>query len=386
MRVGVDATSWDNRRGYGRFARNALAHLVALDVETTYVFFCLGNVPPADLPLGVEAAMVGGAEAPATGEGGSRGVRELFSLARAAKGAELDAYLFPSLLTWHPTPGVPSVVGVHDTIPRDHPELVFHGRRERAQWRLKERRAVATAAALFTVSRAAQAALAEALGREPDTIAVVPEAPDPVFTSAGAGPPHRLGEAPYFLCAAGGISPHKNIEGLVEGYAKLRLAEDAVPRLVVVGSLEDERYVSAAGSVRETVSSLGLDEAVVFPGYVEDSELAALYRHAEAVVNPSLAEGFGLTAVEAAACGAPLALSDIPAHRETLGGAALFFDPADPDDIAGALSRLCRDSPARQTVAERCRQAVAGLSWDDTARCLAALVHGAAGGSRKVVT
>ena len=71
--------------------------------------------------------------------------------------------------------------------------------------------------------------------------------------------------------------------------------------------------------------------------------LACLYGAAAAVVNPSLGEGFGLPAVEAAACGAPLVLSDLPAHRENLGDAALYFPPLDADSLLWNLVRLLDD-------------------------------------------
>ena len=86
-------------------------------------------------------------------------------------------------------------------------------------------------------------------------------------------------------------------------------------------------------------------ERVLLPGFVSDETLACLYAGATAVVLPSLAEGFGLPAVEAAACGAALVLSDLPAHRETLDGAAIFVAPSD----AHAIARRSRVSVMTRT-------------------------------------
>jgi glycosyltransferase involved in cell wall biosynthesis len=113
---------------------------------------------------------------------------------------------------------------------------------------------------------------------------------------------------------------------------------------------------------------------VRLPGYVPDGPLACLCSAATAVVIPSLAEGFGLPAVEAAACGAPLLLSDLPAHRETLDGAALFFPPKDADALAGLLAQVSRDDGLREELGERARKAVAPLTWDASAERLRGLL------------
>jgi glycosyltransferase involved in cell wall biosynthesis len=97
------------------------------------------------------------------------------------------------------------------------------------------------------------------------------------------------------------------------------------------------------------------------------------------VAIPSLAEGFGLPAVEAAACGAPVVLSDIAAHRETLGGAAAFFPPRSAERLADELGRLLGDDDARRVTAMQCREAVAGLSWNATADVLRGLLGDAVG-------
>jgi glycosyltransferase involved in cell wall biosynthesis len=92
-------------------------------------------------------------------------------------------------------------------------------------------------------------------------------------------------------------------------------------------------------------------------------------------VLPSLAEGFGLPAVEAAACGAPVVVSDIPAHRETLGDEAIFFPPRDTSLLAERLCQLLGSEMLRRSLAERGRQRVARYTWDASAEALRGLVH-----------
>jgi glycosyltransferase involved in cell wall biosynthesis len=113
---------------------------------------------------------------------------------------------------------------------------------------------------------------------------------------------------------------------------------------------------------------------VLLPGYVDDETLAGLYSGAAAVVIPSLGEGFGLPAVEAAACGAPLVLSDLPAHRETMDGAALYFPPGDGRALASRLREVLSEP---RDLGERARRAVSGRTWDPAAQRLRTLIEGA---------
>ncbi len=383
MRVGVDATSWVNRRGFGRFARNAIGRLVTLDAETTYVFTIdAQSAGEADLPAGAEVRKVRLRHAPseAAAARSSRSPTDLLRLTRAVRRQRLDVFLFPSTYTWFPVVGTPTLVGVHDTILEDFPELTVPSRRARGLARLKQALAVRSASRLFTVSEASRTAVARRWRVPGERLAVVPEAPDPVFAprdgealecglaAAGVTPRER------FFLFWGGISPHKNVETLVEAYALLRAEDERAPLLVLVGDLEADPYLSSAAAVRARIAAYGLEEWVRLPGYVADEALACLCSVATAVVLPSLAEGFGLPAVEAAACGAPLLLSDLPAHREVLGGAALFFPPRDARVLSGLLARVAADDALREDLGRRGREAVGGLTWDAAAERLRGLL------------
>ena len=388
MRIGVDATSWDNRRGFGRFTRNAVARLVALDRATTYVLLLdEASAAATDLPVGAEQLVVslGRPASEAASADSNRGLLDVMRLSRAARRARLDAFLFPSMLTYFPVPRVPTVVGVHDTIADDHPDLTFPSRRGRALWSLKQRIAMRTAAQLFTVSAASRTALALRTGIALKRLPIVPEAPDPVFFARPAEEVARelgglgLDRSRGFFLYAGGISPHKNIETLLEAYARVIAGrEPGGPPLVLVGDLERETYLSAATLIRRRVDELGIVPNVILPGFVSDETLACLYTAATAVALPSLAEGFGLPAVEAAACGAPVLLSDLPAHRESLGDGGLYFAPRETAALAEALATMLDDPAARAALAARGSAAVAGVTWDAAAERLRSLLHEAA--------
>jgi glycosyltransferase involved in cell wall biosynthesis len=263
-------------------------------------------------------------------------------------------------------------VGLHDAIPEELPHLTMGSRRARTFWRAKQGLAIRRASRLFTVSEASRQALAKRLGLAPGRVAVVPEAPDPLFATRSpqevAKSRRAVGlktDEPYLLYA-GGISPHKDVETLIDAFANVRQG-----RLVLVGDLESETYVSAAASVRERIAAHGVGDDVLLPGYVDDEILAGLYSGAAAVVIPSLGEGFGLPAVEAARCGAPLVLSDLPAHRETMDGAALYFPPGNADALASRLREVLSEP---HDLGERARRAVAGRTWNPAAERLRTLI------------
>lgn len=388
MRIGVDATSWTNRRGFGRFTRNAVARLVALDATATYVLLLdEASAAAPDLPRTAERVVVRlhRPAAEAASAESRRSVGDLVRLARAARRARVDAFLFPSMLTYFPVPGVATVVGLHDTIAEEHPHLTFPSRRSRVLWQLKQRLATRGSDRIFTVSTASREALAHRLRVAPDHLAVVPEAPDPVFRRRSPAEVEQvreelgIGRRRDIVLYAGGISPHKNIETLLEAFTVVLARRKKPPVLVLVGDLEGETYVSAAAGVRSRIEDLGIGLHVLLPGFVSDEALARLYTAAAVVALPSLAEGFGLPAVEAAACGAPVVLSDLPAHRESLGPGALYFPPRDVEVLAAHLEHLLEDPRARASLAAKGQVVVATLTWDAAAERLRTLLHEAAG-------
>jgi len=383
MRFGVDATGWNNRRGFGRFTRNAVRRLVETDLENDYVLL-VDQLDGETFPARGALRMLG-TRRPASETaraGSSRGIADILRSTRTTRRERFDAILFPSLHAWFPAPGAPAVIGIHDTISEDLPGLAFPRRRDRALWGVKQRLAVRSARRVFTVSEAARNAVHERLGLPSEAVAVVPEAPDLVFSprpaSEVAAALVEIGAPERYVLYAGGISPHKNVTGLVDAYAAMvpRIAD--APSLVLVGALEGETFASTAVEVRERIARHGLDRRVLLPGFVTDETLARLYTGATVVVNPSLGEGFGLPAVEAAACGAALVLSDLPAHRESLGDAAIFVTAGDASALASALERVLGDQELRRSLGAQARERVAARTWDAAGVALAELLREAA--------
>jgi glycosyltransferase involved in cell wall biosynthesis len=142
-----------------------------------------------------------------------------------------------------------------------------------------------------------------------------------------------------------------------------------------VGDHEEDAFVSCYQDVSRLVDSLGLRSRVTFTGYLPDDDLVVLLNEATVLVLPSLTEGFGLPAVEAAACGCPVIATSESPLPELLGEGGRYFDPRD----AQALERLLAEVLQSEELRERMRQAgisaARTLSWQSAARRLADLIE-----------
>lgn len=166
-----------------------------------------------------------------------------------------------------------------------------------------------------------------------------------------------------YLLFVGTLEPRKNLAGLAKAYRDLRLELPDAPKLALVGRL-GWHYERALADV----SALGLDEHILLRHAVSDAQLPAVYSRACAVVLPSFQEGFGLTALEAMACGAVPIVSQIGALQEIAGDVGALVDPHDHSTIAAAMKRALTDGDWLEMQKKRALQRAAQFSWRETAR------------------
>jgi glycosyltransferase involved in cell wall biosynthesis len=132
----------------------------------------------------------------------------------------------------------------------------------------------------------------------------------------------------------------------------------------------------------QLVQSLGLEGRVLFPGYLDDADKAALLSGAVAYVFPSLYEGFGFPALEAQACDTPLICSNSSSLPEVAGNGALLVDPQDADGLSRAMLRLLTDTACRDDLVARGRENLRRFSWQTCAATVMAALEEAAHASR----
>src|SRR5262249_35570767 len=121
-------------------------------------------------------------------------------------------------------------------------------------------------------------------------------------------------------------------------------------------------------AIGQTVKHLGLEQAVCFPGFIDDEDLPALYSGARLFVFPSLYEGFGLPVLEAMGCGVPVITSNTSALPEVAGDAALLVDPGDVEGMAAAMASILDSASLRERLRQQGFVRAQSFSWETTAR------------------
>ncbi|MCA9738503.1 MAG: glycosyltransferase family 1 protein [Gemmatimonadota bacterium] len=374
MRIGVDATCWANARGYGRFTRELLQHLVELPSDHQFVFFLDGASDPVFHLNGPRTRRhrVRLSEAPtqAASAEGYRSPLDLLRMTRAVAREPLDVFFFPSVYTYFPLPlDLPAVTTIHDTIAERFPELTFATRRAQAFWNAKVRLAVRQSQRVLTVSDFSRRDLAPRLGIDPGRIDVTEEgaaaayAPGAPEAVAAAAARQGLGPDDRWFTYVGGFNPHKNVEDLVRAHAAVCRATPRPPHLLLVGTVDADVFHGSVGSIRETIAREGTGAWVHWTGFLPDEELALLHTGACAVVLPSACEGFGLPAVEGAACGAPVIATTESPLPELLEGGGRFVTPGDVAGLTRALADLASDPARRDALGRVARARANALSW-----------------------
>jgi glycosyltransferase involved in cell wall biosynthesis len=329
VRLLLDVSAVPDRPvGAGYYTLNLAAHLARRDDDETHLL-CREHDGARWAALAPGAAVH--AEVPSGRP--ARLVWEQTRAARLTRTLGIDVwhgphYTMPLRLT------VPAVVTVHDLTFFEHPE--WHERGKVAYFRPMIRAATRRAAVVIAVSDDTAARLRRhALPTGP--IIVAPHGVDHTrFTPRAEAAADDAALAPHgirapFIAFTGTIEPRKGLPTLVDAFARIA-ADDRALRLVVAGG-------DGWGSdqVRDAVAASGVPTRVLRPGYLPDSAVAPFFRRAAVVAYPSLAEGFGLNALEALACGAPLVTTTGSALDEVVGDAALTVAPGDSDALAGAL-------------------------------------------------
>ena len=174
----------------------------------------------------------------------------------------------------------------------------------------------------------------------------------------------KFGIHKKFLFYTGGTDWRKNIERLIESFARLPPVIRSEYLLVITCSLSDTELKQ----YRKVAAECGVQEAVVLTNFVSQEELAALYTLCTVFVFPSLYEGFGLPIAEAMCCGAPVIAGNSSSLPEVVGGAGILADAASAEELSGAMLKLLTDEKLRLEMSERSQKRSLDFSWEKVAR------------------
>lgn len=247
-----------------------------------------------------------------------------------------------------------ALVTVHDLGYKYFPEAHTHFSRTYLDWttRYSARRATH----ILADSQATSEDLQKFYGIHPDKISVVypgVEAPaiHPVDLQAKYNIPDR------YLLFIGTLQPRKNIQRIVQAYTAYRKQTDNPLGLVLAGGkgwLYDDNWVEGM-------------EGVYLTGYIDEMDKGALYQQAEALIFPSLFEGFGFPVLEAMHCGSPIIGSTTSSLPELVSDAGLQVDPLNTEAITQAIIQITSDADLRKTLIERGYEQVKRFTWDAAA-------------------
>jgi glycosyltransferase involved in cell wall biosynthesis len=380
MRIGVDACCWSNRRGFGRFTRELLETLVALDQDNQYLFFvdqdtAVTGTFPDRVKTVVAPTLVSPTEAASAS--GRRSLRDLWALSRKVMQEDLDLFFFPAVYSYFPILNrTKIIVTIHDMIADNHPAAVFPNKKLKFFWKSKQYLAVRQAHLILTVSEYSKQQIVEYFHLPDARVQAISEGPSKVFAPLPRNQQmaqilcrYDLGNGQRFLLYVGGISPHKNLKVLIEAFHQLHQeAEFADVKLVLVGDYKNDSFHSDYPSLKHQIEQLHLEGKAIFTGFVADHELAYLYNAAALLVLPSLDEGFGLPVIEAMACGTPVICSDRGSLPEILGDAGRFFDPYQPQPLLNLIKEVLSDKSLQSEMRESGLTRSQHFTWEAAAR------------------
>jgi len=384
IHVGIDATSWANDRGFGRFTRELVIALAARDAGFRYTLvFDQAPVvaaaegsdgqPTLDLPegVGVLSAATGLTLNQSAVGTASRSPGYLWRMGQLVRRGGFDLFFYPAVYSYFPLLArVPKVVCYHDATAERIPHLLFPTKLNHRLWQIKTALARLQTTRAMTVSESSARDVETILRIPRERIDLVTEAADPIFrklddpaVGVAARRRHGIPDGADGLVYVGGMNAHKNILGLLRAMPAIVAARPGA-HLAIVGDTSGKGFWDNVPELMDFVARTPpLSEHVHFTGYLADAELVELLNGSDALVFPSLWEGFGLPAVEAMSCGVPVLASDRGSLPEVVGDAGRFFDPENVASIAECVIGFLADPAARATLRERATERAATFSW-----------------------
>lgn len=257
-----------------------------------------------------------------------------------------------------------TIVTVHDTIPWKRPEY-------QKKWRSRlyqgnARKAIKKADHVIAVSQTTALEFTDQVQFPFHHVSVIHEAASPVFKAAG---PLPTSKRPY-LIYVGGYDPRKNVTRLIEAYQEYIAPLYEVDLILVGAETAIKAIEEGSNRLLEPLPKRIIDDlkgTVVYEKSLSPEKLATLYRGAMGFINVSLAEGFNLPLLEAAASHLPILTSDLPIHREIIGSSGRFCDPKSTKSIGEMILNFLRDSDLREELKQKSIQLATQYTWQKAA-------------------
>ncbi|GAC1035824.1 glycosyltransferase family 1 protein [Pseudomonas sp. No.117] len=274
-------------------------------------------------------------------------------------------------------PSCPTAVILYDLIPLMNPEQYLDPHPVFKNFYLDKIEQLQAATGWLGISESSCREGREIIGLPQERLFNISTAADPQFAPQVLEPERRalllekFSIQKDFALYTGGADARKNLERLIEAYARLSAPSRAAHQLVLAGKMPEQ----SIAAFKAHAARVGIAEhELIFTGYITDHELIGLYTLCKVFVFPSWHEGFGLPALEAMSCGAPVIGSNRSSIPEVIGNPESLFDPLDVTGMAEMIERVMDDEIFRQELIRRGLEQSGRFSWDLTAnRCIHAL-------------
>ena len=365
LRIGVDIRCMEiestRNRGIGRYVKNLVQQLAKVGSQHRIVL--LGNDVPWD------AGDVYGLMTSPNIE---------YKTYHRYFASEIDVYLvtdpLPVLagrdLLPYPVDDVPVATIIYDLIPLAYPaRYIAANEKIHRQYINALRDLVKLSSSFLPISNFVGEELKQRVGISSELIHPILGGLDQAFTKPVDGTVAeallaRLGVTADYFIYAGGADFRKNIETLLKAFVEYRTNHSSNCQLLLVGESMQKRVED---QLKGTRGKQYLDD-IICPGFITDDELRCLYSRANALVFPSLHEGFGLPALEAMACNCPVIASNTTSLKEIVADAGIQVNPNSPAEIANAMHLLQSDEAAADEYRNRGRDRSRIYKWEDVAK------------------
>ena len=360
MKIAIDSRSATLHAGsgIGTYTKNLVLNLLNINLSNRLNIIWTGNLPKNIDKTKADIFFTSGRH----GE-----FYERFYVPKLLEKNDIDLYHIPQNGIGFPfDSSINTIVTIHDLIPYIMPETVGKGYLKRF---LKDMPyIISQTAGILTVSEYSKRDILRFFPEFPEEkIFVTPLAADTNFKPMDKNLCKRYIKDTFkitdpYILYIGGFSKRKNVKELILSFSRARKSFKKDYKLLIAGSLRDEGI-----SLKNFTLSEGLEDSVIFTGFIEDRFLPILYNAAEAFVYPSLYEGFGLPPLEAMSCKTPVITSNLTSIPEVTSDAAILINPYNIDELSSALVTLLNNDNLKETLSQKGYKRSHNFTWHNTA-------------------
>lgn len=346
MRIGIDVqTTLGEKTGFGFYVENLISNLKKIDSKNQYFFFKPTNEKDLSAP--------------------KRLIWDQYQMPQKAKFAQVDILHQPCFSAPIFYSGK-VVVTIHDIIAilygKDIPlfSRQFFSKIMPFSYRRADK--------IIAISEHTKKDIIKYLKISPEKIIVIHSAADEMFNKGNISQEKILAmKKKYqinknYLLHIGTLNPRKNLQFLIKVFSQ------------VVNNLPDFQLVITGKKgwyyqgLFDQVKNLGLEDKVIFTGYIKDIDKPIFYQGATLFVFPSLYEGFGLPPLEAMSCGCPVISSNTSSLPEVIGNAGILLSPNDELSWVRSIKMILEDKKLQKNLAKQGLEQAAKFSWSRTAQ------------------